>query len=247
VKIVPDFKVKVPYQFSEYEQLKSEAKNLIMSCTSPLNAESCISDVLREYNKADLFWQYGDQCISQKSDMPKEFQDFLRYFENCMNSISDGCYCADTPAFGRVIEYFEIQELYGNVVIVGKVKDEERYRSKAYQGLMISEDEILRNNARYVAITKNNFLAKGPNGEITKVLTPTRGCFESHVKVIPFCVRSKQELSVFENNKIVKKPVIYRFALTFGTMSSDPPESARSVYDMTFNSGSVVTKVGEAI
>jgi hypothetical protein len=247
MSVHPNFRINVDYKFEDYEILKQEAKNILGACTDPFAVRECIETQLNSINAKHkgMRWQYGEDCTGE-TDLPEEFTDFLFYFENCLSAATNNCYCSEAPRFGDDISHFEIQEAYGKVYVVGMQGNKEAYRSEPYEGVQLDTGAIDRGTSRYFSIDDDEWIRRDAQGKLGVTELVMDGCVADVKSIYPFCVKSEQDIKVYEGGRLVDRKIEYRFALMFGSKTKLPPAGGTVIpgANPTIRSADVVTKVG---
>ena len=88
--IIPSFNVDLNYDITEYKEISTQAQRLVEECSSE-NTNNTLNCVNANKPKT---WKIG--ACNDEIHEQKFFYDFVNFYDTCLNSKNDSCYCVKT-------------------------------------------------------------------------------------------------------------------------------------------------------
>jgi hypothetical protein len=195
--IKPTFKQSVDYDFSDYDELKENAEELIDKCKDEDDIESCIIE--HEFYDDDL------ELIECETEEEKVFYDFLEYLDRCVNSDEDDVPCICEGSLNGGHFYIKKED---EKIKIEKTNDEK---------FEIYMENIALGNDQF-RIKDDTLLAKDGEGSLTsgKKTDEIPYCTLNDKTKFRVCVKSNEnQFYVYDDNKVELRNVVYKFALEF--------------------------------
>lgn len=255
--ITPNFKTKIDYDFSEYEDVVNKAKEMYEECSLEQDLEDCINLKIIEYSKEGLQWKLS--CDTDEEDF---FSSFVEGFISCKDSYDKEGFC-EFKVLSLPNEKFTVHLSSEDDKTKIELKDKGlieyidipcKYPADIdfdfTVGDFISETAMIIDNEDTV-----KFYKKEDELYYFKEKKDLKFSFSSDLKISPakkdtyrFCVISPYTYYKYdeEEKKVEEKNLEYRFALRFKDELSPPKISGVEVKDKTNDENSITVSWDES-